>query len=426
MNVRRIATIDGPLNVVLEAVPSKSMSHRALIVSALAEGVSELYGPLDADDTRVTRDGLIALGVTIESRPDRWIVHGQSGAIPGGGRLDLRDSGSSMRFLAAVAALGARPSRLDGSARLRERPVSDLAEALRQLGAAIAPEGPASGLPLIAGGSPFGGGAVSLSGRRSSQFASALLLIAPALRDGLDLTVERPAVSLPYVDSTAEVLSDFGARISRPVKCRWRVEAGGLTGREYRIEGDHSSASYFLSAAAVVGGRVRVERLLPSSPQPDAMLRTILRELGCGVSTGADWIEVRGTGRLPGFDLDLNASPDLAPTLAVLALFAEGPCTLRGIAHLRHKESDRLELLAANLRSLGREAIVIEDRIAVGPRPARLTGGTIATASDHRMAMAFAVAGLRLDGMAVEDPDCVSKSNPVFWEQFERLSSQNW
>jgi 3-phosphoshikimate 1-carboxyvinyltransferase len=227
------------------------------------------------------------------------------------------------------------------------------------------------------------------------------------------------------VELTARVLEAFGGSVTRPAERRWRVAPGRLTAREYRVEGDHSSASYFLAAAAVLGGRVRIEGLSNASGQPDARLGGILRELGCRVETGPDVCEAEGTGRVPAFDVDLREAPDLAPTVAMLALFADGPCVLRGVAHLRYKESDRLELLARNLRALGRHATALDDRLVVGRPPPCLGGARIATASDHRLAMAFAIAGLRIEGLEIEDPGCVAKSNPAFWRQLATVAGQN-
>jgi 3-phosphoshikimate 1-carboxyvinyltransferase len=423
MDVRRIDKVCGPPDAVLRAMPSKSVTHRALVAAALADGESTLRHPLDADDTRATRDGLAALGVTVRAAGDGWVVQGSGGRIPGGGTLSLGESGTTMRLLTAVAALGEVPSRLDGAPRLRERPLHELVHALQRLGATLHPDPETGGLPVTAGGSPVTGGAVSLPGSRSSQFASALLLIAPRLQRGLDLVVEPPAVSLPYVELTAAVLTAFGVPVVRVSELRWRIDAGAFAGRDFTIEGDHSSASYFLAAAAVLGGRVRVDGLSARSAQPDARLGIILRDLGCRVEAGSDWVEVQGSGRIPAFDLDLADAPDLVPTLAVLALFAEGRCVLRGIAHLRHKESDRLELLARNLRTLGRHATALDDRLVVESPPPCLGGGRISTASDHRIAMAFAIAGMRVEGVAIEDPACVAKSNPGFWTQMSELAA---
>ncbi len=233
--------------------------------------------------------------------------------------------------------------------------------------------------------------------------------------------LEPPIVSLPYVELTERMLRAFGVAIDRPGPLHWQVEPGDYAGRELRVEGDHSSASYFLAAAAVRGGRVRIDGLDPQSVQPDARLGALLEQMGCRRTTGDDWIEIEGTGSVSAFDVDLSDAPDLGPTVAVLGLFADGPSVLRGVAHLRHKESDRLALLAENLTALGRPAHAEGDRLVIGERPARFQEATIRTAGDHRMAMAFALAGLAVDGVNVDDADCVAKSNPAFWEAFERL-----
>ncbi len=423
MGVRSIRAARRPLDAVVDAVPSKSVTHRALVAAALASGPTELHGALDADDTRASLEGLAALGVGVARQADRWIVHGCGGRVRGGGSVALGESGTSLRFLLALAALGAAPSRLDGAGRLRQRPLRELADALVGLGGEVRLDPSSGGLPALAGGRPPRGGLVRLDGSRSSQFASALLLIGARLPSGLDLSLAPPVVSLPYVQLTADVLGDFGVRIEPQAELRWRVPAQDFPGRSYSVEGDHSSASYFLAAACLAGGRVRVRGIDPQSRQPDARIGDVLEQLGCEIRRGADWIEVRGSGRVPPFDLDSGDAPDLVPTLAALGLFADGPCAIRRVAHLRHKESDRLERLAANLRQLGRPATAESDRLVIGPAPPRLVPARVVTESDHRIAMAFAIAGLRLDGVSVDDPACVSKSNPRFWSQFETLEA---
>lgn len=423
MRERTIRIADSPVDCVFRAAPSKSVTHRALVASALARGLSTIRNPLDADDTRITRDALRALGVEIHSRDDAWVVTGIGGVLPGGGALHLGESGTSARFLTAVAALGATPSELDGAPRLRKRPMRELANALTRIGGAVhlADSG---GLPLRTGGRSVRGGAVRLPSGRSSQFASALLLIGARLDQGLLLELESPVVSLPYVCLTSAVLEQFGVGIERIGELIWRVLPGEYHGREYRVEGDHSSASYFLAAAALLGGTVRVVGVDPQSQQPDARFGRILRQAGCSVTEGADWIQVVSSGGITSLDLELRDAPDLVPTLAVLTLFAEGASTLRGIAHLRHKESDRLDLLARNLRNLGRDAQAGADFLHVAARTGPLRGATIRTESDHRMAMAFAVAGLCQPGIRIDDADCVAKSNPRFWDEFERLEGR--
>jgi 3-phosphoshikimate 1-carboxyvinyltransferase len=420
MDLRAIQPVRRPLRATLRAIPSKSVTHRALVAAALAHGSSTIENPLDADDTRRTLEALGGLGVVTHDRGDHWVVEGRAGSVPGGGELWLGESGTSLRLLLALAALGSEPSTLNGAERLRERPIRELVEALRGLGARVTGED--DQLPLRAGGTIPRGGSVRIPAGRSSQFASAMLLIGPRLSGGLELILQPPVVSLPYVELTGRVLADFGATVERPQPLHWIVRQGGLAGRLYRVEGDHSSASYFLLAAAIVGGRTRVEGLDPASLQPDRRVVEALKEAGCRVGAGSDWIEVEGTGRVAPFTSDLTDSPDIGPTLAVLAMFAEGPCTLRGAAHLRHKESDRLALLAENLRALGRDARAVEDRLEIDAPDQPPHGGRVVTASDHRIAMAFAVAGLRTAGVILDDAGCVSKSNPKFWQQFERLT----
>jgi 3-phosphoshikimate 1-carboxyvinyltransferase len=428
MEPRRIRRVFDPLDAVLRAPGSKSVTHRALVAAALADGRSEITAPLDADDTRCTLAGIAALGARVEVTRAAWIVDGSPGELPGGGTLALGDSGTSMRLLVALAALGRAASTLDGSRRLRERPIHELVQALDRLGAAVQDTGGA--LPVRTGGRTPRGGTVRVQADRSSQFASALLLIAPRLEHGLALTLEPPVVSLPYVELTIAVMRDFGVSVERPTPLDFVVRPGRYLARSYAVEGDHSSASYFLAAAAIVGGRVRVEGLVPASRQSDARLGAVLRAAGCEVSVGTDWVQSRGTGTLAAFDLDLGEAPDLAPTLAVLAMFADGRSRLRNIAHLRDKESDRLETIAANVRRLGCRAQVAGDALEIDGQRAGLHGALVETAADHRMAMAFAIAGLAIEGVAIDEPACVSKSNPQFWRQLDTLggrpADQNW
>jgi 3-phosphoshikimate 1-carboxyvinyltransferase len=423
MDPRAIKTLGRPLDGVLRAVPSKSLTHRALIAAALATGRSVIRNPLDADDTRITLAGLQELGLRVECRANSWTVEGSGPDLPGGGAIQLADSGTSMRFLLALAALGREPSTLDGSPRLRERPVDELVHALGQLGGHVVATPGGGGLPARAGGGRLVGGSVTVPAGRSSQFASALLLIGSRLDRGLDLTLDPPAVSLPYVELTVGVLEAFGVGIERLGGLQWRVSPGTYEAREFRVEGDHSSASYFLAAAAIVGGRVRMQGLHPDSVQADARLGRLMADAGCDVGAGEDWVEVRGGRRFVGFDLDMGASPDLVPTVAVLAMFAEGPSVFRGVEHLRIKESDRLETVASNLRRLGCDARAIDDRLEIRPDRSGYRGALIETASDHRMAMAFAVAGLAIEGVVIDDPACVSKSNAGYWGQLESLTS---
>ena len=421
MATRCIEPANAPLDAEFRAAPSKSATHRALVAAALAEGTSEIRDPLDADDTRRTLAGLRALGVSVEERERTWYVHGAAGVIPGGGVIDLGGSGTSARFLTAVAALGERPSALDGSVRLRERPMDELIQALGTLGAAIeATEG--RRLPIRAGGSGVSGGAVALSGARSSQFASALRLAAPAFARGLHLAVRPPRVSFAYVRLTVEMLGEFGAVVEPDGEAGFRVPPQRLRATSVAIEGDHSSTSYACAAVAILGGRVRIRGLKAGSTQPDARFLEDLAGLGCRVARDGDDIVVEGSGRVPGFAWDLTDAPDLAPTAAVLALFADGPCVLSGLSHLSWKESDRVAVLRENLTRLGAWAEVEGGTLTIVP-PRRIASpaATIDVAGDHRIAMALAIAGLGRPGVTIDDEGTVAKSYPRFWEDLERL-----
>ena len=420
MPPRCIEPATAPLEATIRATPSKSATHRALVAAAIADGESTISNPLEADDTRATRDGLIALGIPVETVDRMWVVRGGGGKVPGGAALELGASGTSARFLTALAAMGTRASRLDGSDRLRARPLDELVGGLRRLGARIdASDG--GFLPLTAGGSEVSGGSLSLSGARSSQFASALLLVAPSFTQGLTLLVTPPRVSWSYVLMTVEILRKFRLECASPEEGAFVVGPHRLVGTAVEIEGDHSSASYLLAAAAILGGRVRVEGLRGDSLQPDVRFLADLRGLGCNVRRGRSDITVEGSGRIPPFAWDLSDAPDLAPTAAALALFAEGPSTLSGLSHLRWKESDRVAVLAANLERLGAKTTVEPSSLRIEPPPPGAEPVTVHVAGDHRIAMAFAVAGLRRPGIVLDDPGVVSKSYPRFWQDFETL-----
>ena len=421
MTHRRIQKAHVPVDIELTAVPSKSDTHRALVAAALASGRTEVVRPLDAIDTRKTRDGLAALGFAIGPVGLNCSVEGRAGRVPGGGTIDCGPSGTTCRLLTAVAALGEAPTRIDGAPRLRERPLQPLVAALARLGASISGDPRTGGLPVTAGGRAPVETSVSIPGYPSSQFASALLLIGPCLPEGLHLDLARPLVSRPYLDLTVRTMRAFGADV--------RVRGDGLaydvTARPYRatryaIEGDWSAASYWLSLPAVVGGRVRVRGLRGESAQPDARFTTLLAEAGLSVRHDEDEVEIEGGPGVQPFDFDATHCPDLVPTLAVVALASDGSCRIRGLSHLRYKESDRLDLIAHNLRNLGAAVRVDGDVLAIDGG-SRLEETVIETRSDHRIAMAFAVLGLRSGNVLIDDATCVAKSNPSFWSDLARI-----
>jgi 3-phosphoshikimate 1-carboxyvinyltransferase len=412
VTLRKAGTID----LRVRAPPSKSFTHRALVAAALARGGSTLRDPLVSDDTRITADALRKLGVSLAWERDTVRVAGTGGRFPVRGEttLDLGDSGTSMRFFAALALLAGGPVVLRGSPRMHERPIGPLAGALGELGGIVRYLGKEGYPPLRVSGS-FRGGEVVVDGSTSSQFISALLVAAPCGEGDLGLTVSPAPVSRSYLDITAEVMSAFGAAPEREGYTRFLVKGGtGYRGRGYHIEGDFSSASYFLAMGAVCGGRVAVGNLDRSSPQGDRWFPGILGEMGCRARWTGQTLVLEGDGDLSGVDVEMSGSPDTVQTLCAVAAFAKSPTRIRGIGHLRHKESDRIEATARALRNLGGDVRVEGDTVTILPRP--LHGGVIDPGGDHRTAMAFSVVALGAGDVTIRDAECVSKSYPRFWD----------
>jgi 3-phosphoshikimate 1-carboxyvinyltransferase len=415
--------VRGPLDAVVRPPGSKSLTNRALPVAALARGESRLRGGLVSDDTRAMLSCLEALGCAVSREGDLWTVPG------GGGRLRspaeplyADNSGTTARFLAAACTLADGPVVIDGNPRMRERPIADLAEALGQLGAETEVLGQGGCPPLRVAGGGLPGGEAEIDASRSSQYVSAVLLAAPLAQRDVTLRFrDGVLVSRPYVDLTLELMQAFGAEAAWLDDGGIRVRgAHGYQGREYRIEPDASAAAYPFCAAAIAGGRVRVEGIPNDSAQADLALLELLEAMGCQVWRSSDFAEVRGpAGPLRGIDVDMNALPDAVLALAVVALFAEGTTRIRNVANLRIKETDRLAALETELRKLGADARAGGDFLEI--RPGALKGCEIETYDDHRMAMAFALAGLRLPGVVIRDPACVSKTWPEYFSALEKL-----
>ncbi|MDD1651424.1 MAG: 3-phosphoshikimate 1-carboxyvinyltransferase [Methanomicrobiales archaeon] len=407
------------LDLRFTAPPSKSYTHRALIAGALAEGDTVLRSPLMAEDTRRTLAALRALGAGITESGGTLRIKGSGCRLPGGGpvTLDLGNSGTSLRLLASIALLAPREVTLDGSARMRERPVGPLADALAVLGGHARYLGETGYPPLTVWGT-FRGGEVTVNGSISSQFASSLLLAGPCGAEDLVLRIDPPPVSASYLDVTAGLMQTFGAQVEREGSTRFRVPAGkGYRGIDYRVEGDYSSASYLMALAAVAGGRVTVDGLASCSVQGDRVFPSILAAMGCTVLVEDTSLTVERTGPLHGVDIDMSASPDTVMTVCAVAPFAASPTTIRGVSHLRYKESDRIRVMAGHLRSLGGKVETGKDWIRIFP--AALRGGTLDPADDHRIAMAFAVIGIGAGGVTVDHAETVGKSFPGFWDQLK-------
>jgi 3-phosphoshikimate 1-carboxyvinyltransferase len=422
VSVRPITPTRTPLSGTVAVPGSKSITNRALVLAALAEGRSVIEGALQSDDTRLMVEGLRALGVGVEEEAEqhRFIVHGQGGRIPARkATIDAGNAGTVARFLTAAAALGHGEYVVDGSRRMRQRPILDLVLALRALGAAAA--APSGCPPVFLRARGLAGGRAEVRGSTSSQFVSALLLAAPRAETRVDLIVTDPLVAAPYVDLTCGVMRAFGVRVHANEGRRYAIAPQRYEPRIYRVEPDASSASYFFAAAAVTGGRVTVSGLARDSLQGDLRFLEVLQAMGCVVHWGDAAVTVAGPERLRAVDVDLNAMSDMAITLAAMAPFADGPVRIRGVAHIRHQESDRLRALATELHRLGQEVREDEAGLEISPRPVR--PAVVQTHGDHRLAMAFAVAGLRAEGIAIADPEVVSKTFPGFFERLGALAA---
>jgi 3-phosphoshikimate 1-carboxyvinyltransferase len=346
-------------------------------------------------------------------------VGGLAGRIPEGGvEVSVGNAGTAARFLPPLLALGHGPYTVDGVPRMRERPVADLVEGLRQLGGRVDYVGEEGRFPLRVYGGGLRGGRARVEGSRSSQFLSGLLLAAPYADRRVELEVTGDLVSRPYVGITTEAMRDFGVEVEQPGG-RFIVEPAMYRAREYAVEPDASAASYFLAAAAVTGGRVRIPGLGRGSSQGDLRFVEVLEQMGCGVEVGPESVEVRGPRKLRGIEVDMNEISDTMITLSAIAPFADAPTTITNVEHTRHQETDRISAVSTELRRLG---VPVEEH-TTGLRiiPKTPVGAKIRTYRDHRIAMAFSLMGLLVPGMRIEDPACVTKTFPDFFEQLGSL-----
>lgn len=401
---------------------SKSYTNRALLIASLAEGNSLLEGALFSEDTNHMANCLGQLGLEVEADPEkrRFRVVGSAGKIPEReAQLFVGNAGTAMRFLTAACCLGKGRYEIDGASRMRQRPIGELVQALRQLGAKISYKQAQGYPPLIIEGGGLRGGKVCMSGTISSQFLSALLMVAPCAADDVVVEVEGDLVSKPFIDMTLQIMKTFGVDAQNDDYCRFTVSAGQrYKSLNYYVEPDATAASYFLAAAAITGGRVRIKGLGRASAQGDVGFLDLLEGMGCEVSSGADWLELKGNP-LRGIEADLSQMPDVAQTLAVVALFAEGSTRITGIGNLRIKETDRVRALAVELSRLGGK--VEEQRDALTITPGELKGTEVETYDDHRMAMSLALVGLRVAGVGIRNPGCVSKTFPDYFQRLDEL-----
>ncbi len=402
---------------------SKSITNRALVAAALADGTSVLDGVLFAEDTRAMLDcvGALGAGLEIDEAARRVVVHGTAGHLVGGGAtLDVRQSGTTARFVLPLAAMANGGVTVDGHEQMRARPQGDLVDALVSLGARLESLDADQSLPIRAVESPLRGGVVRVPGDVSSQFLSALLLAAPAIPAGLTVELTGEVVSASYITMTVEVMRAFGAKVAVTDDRLFSVEPSGYRGTDYSIEPDASAASYFFAAAAVSGGRVAIDGLGTASLQGDLGFVDVLEQMGARVEQGPNRTEVVG-GDLSGVTVDMRDISDTAPTLAAIAPLASGPVTATGIGFIRRKESDRI---AGPVTELGRLGVVAsDDGDGFTVHPGAVNPGVVQTYDDHRMAMAFTVLGLVVPGIEIADPQCVAKTFVDFFDAVDVLRS---
>lgn len=405
---------------------SKSLSNRILLLSALAEGETLISNLLDSDDVRHMLTALSSLGVQIELSEDRTTcrLQGQGGALSYEGAIDLflGNAGTAMRPLCAALCAGSGTFVLTGEPRMFERPIGDLVNCLRECGADIEYLGEENYPPVKVSGTGLSGGVVKIKGNISSQFLTAMLMVAPLSHSDIEIVVEGELVSKPYIRITLDVMEKFGVKVENESYQKFLVKAGQkyLSPKNIMVEGDASSASYFLAAAAIGGGTVRVNGIGTSSVQGDVKFAEVLEKMGAKLKQGETWIEV-SKGELNAIDLDLNHIPDAAMTIATTALFAKGTTVIRNIYNWRVKETDRLAAMSTELRKLGAVVEEGDDYISVTP-PQNILSAEIDTYDDHRMAMCFSLAAFGDSEIIIKDPGCTSKTFPNYFDLLERIS----
>jgi 3-phosphoshikimate 1-carboxyvinyltransferase len=412
--------LERPPDATIRVPGSKSVTNRALIIAALADGNSRIVNPLFSDDSFWLMDALVRLGIDVHADGERGEVYvsGQSGEIYASGvDLFVGNAGTVARFLPPFLALGRGPFTVDGVPRMRERPVADLVDGMRQLGAEVEYAGEDGRFPLMIKGGGIPGGKARVSASKSSQFISGLLMAAPYAQAPVTLhPVGRK--EWPYVGITVALMRAFGVEVDE-ANGRFTVAPALYSSRAYEVEPDASGASYFMAAAAVTGGRVRIPGLGASSPQGDLRFAGVLRDMGCRVEIASDFVEVQGPDHLRGVEVDMNAFSDTMITLSAIAPFAEGPTTIKNVGHTRLQESDRLSAVATELTRLGVKTQTTSSSIRIIPKNIR--SGVVRTYGDHRMAMAFAITGLVASGIRIRDPGCVTKTFPGYFGALESL-----
>jgi len=418
----KINPIPHPLNATVRVPGSKSLTNRALLIAALANGTTRLTNALFSDDSRYFAKALQTLGFEVQLDEVNHImtVTGLGGKIPAKkAELFIGNAGTAARFLSAFLTLGNGEYILDGEPRMRERPIGDLIDALHQLGVEMESINNCPPVEIFANGLP--GGKTKIAGNISSQFLSALLMVAPYAQSPIEIELTTDLNSKPYVDMTIAIMKEFGVEIERQNYSKFTIHPTSYSPLStYAIESDASAASYFFAAPAICGGTVRVENISRESIQGDIAFLDVLKQIGCVVEETDNCLLVTGHSELRGIDVDMRDIPDTAQTLAVVAPFANSPTRIRGIASARVKETDRVSATCTELKRLGVRVEEHEDGMTVYPT-CNLQPANIQTYNDHRMAMAFSLIGLRFDGVTIENPACVSKTFPNYFEVLDTL-----
>jgi 3-phosphoshikimate 1-carboxyvinyltransferase len=421
-----IPALNRPIDATVEIPGSKSITNRALLVAALAQGDSILENALFSEDSNYFAKCLEQLGIPITLNPNlaQMQIVGKGGEIPAKqADLFVGLAGTAARFISALVALGNGEYRLDGVPRMRERPMGDLLKVLQSSGITVNFQGNPDFMPYTIYGGQFSGGHFRLQANQTSQQLSALLMIAPYAQQDTIIEIEGTLVSQSYVKMTCKLMADFGVEVIPIGENQFQIKAGQrYQPRHYTIEPDASNASYFFAAAAVTGGRVRVKHLTKQSCQGDILWLNVLEQMGCQIREGDDYTEVSGPEQLQGIDIDMNDISDLVQTLGAIAPFATSPVTIRNVEHIRYKETDRIHAVVTELRRLGVQVEEFADRLKIEPSP--VIAGAIETYHDHRMAMAFAVTGLKVPGIVIKDPGCTAKTFPDYFTRFFQMLEQ--
>jgi 3-phosphoshikimate 1-carboxyvinyltransferase len=422
-----IPYLNHPIDANVVVPGSKSITNRALLLAALAEGNSILENVLFSEDTHWFSTCLQQLGIPVSSELEaaRFRVTGRGGTIPAQqADLFVGNAGTAARFITALVALGEGQYRLDGVPRMRERPMGELLAVLQSAGVQVDFEGQPGCMPFTLHSHGFKGGRISLKANQTSQQVSALLMIAPYAQQDTVIEIVDDLVSRAYVGLTCRVMADFGVQVTQQETTCFHITAGQRYQPRpyYRVEPDASNASYFFAAAAVTGGRVRVEHLSKHACQGDAHFVDILATMGCQVTATDTYMEVTGPNQLHGIDVDMNDMSDLVQTLAAIAPFASSPITIRNVEHIRYKETERIKAVVTELRRLGASVEEFTDGLKI--YPSSLRSAPIETYNDHRMAMAFAVTGLKVPGVVIKNPNCTHKTFPDFFTCFFNVVGQ--